>query len=164
MKISRNLSNLVSVVDQLRAAGAAGVVLFNRPWQPDIDIHNRRLVAGSPFSTSADLSDTLRWLGIVSGQVNKLPLAASTGVHTPEDLVKVILAGASAAELCSTLYLNGETVVGQMLDFLTGWLKEQGFSSLKEAVGALNYKNIPDVAYYERLQFIRQYREVGNNR
>ena len=51
-----------------------------------------------------------------------------------------------------------------MLDFLTGWLKEQGFSSLKEAVGALNYKNIPDVAYYERLQFIRQYREVGNNR
>ena len=164
VKISRNLSNLVSVVDQLRAAGAAGVVLFNRPWQPDIDIHNRRLVAGSPFSTSADLSDTLRWLGIVSGQVNKLPLAASTGVHTPEDLVKVILAGASAAELCSTLYLNGETVVGQMLDFLTGWLKEQGFSSLKEAVGALNYKNIPDVAYYERLQFIRQYREVGNNR
>ena len=164
VKISRNLSNLVSVVDQLRAAGAAGVVLFNRSWQPDIDIHNRRLVAGSPFSTSADLSDTLRWLGIVSGQVNKLPLAASTGVHTPEDLVKVILAGASAAELCSTLYLNGETVVGQMLDFLTGWLKEQGFSSLKEAVGALNYKNIPDVAYYERLQFIRQYREVGNNR
>ena len=152
VKISRNLSNLVSVV------------LFNRSWQPDIDIHNRRLVAGSPFSTSADLSDTLRWLGIVSGQVNKLPLAASTGVHTPEDLVKVILAGASAAELCSTLYLNGETVVGQMLDFLTGWLKEQGFSSLKEAVGALNYKNIPDVAYYERLQFIRQYREVGNNR
>ena len=70
VKISRNLSNLVSVVDQLRAAGAAGVVLFNRPWQPDIDIHNRRLVAGSPFSTSADLSDTLRWLGIVSGQVN----------------------------------------------------------------------------------------------
>lgn len=164
MKISRNLSNLVSVVDQLRAAGAAGVVLFNRPWQPDIDIHNRRLVAGSPFSTSADLSDTLRWLGIVSGQVNKLPLAASTGVHTPEDLVKVILAGASAAELCSTLYLNGETVVGKMLDFLTGWLKEQGFSSLKEAVGALNYRNIPDVAYYERLQFIRQYREASNNR
>lgn len=88
VKISRNLSNLVSVVDQLRAAGAAGVVLFNRPWQPDIDIHNRRLVAGSPFSTSADLSDTLRWLGIVSGQVNKLPLAASTACIRPKTLSK----------------------------------------------------------------------------
>ena len=164
VKISRNLSNLVSVVDQLRAAGAAGVVLFNRPWQPDIDIHSRRLIAGNPFSTSAELSDTLRWLGIVSGQVNKLPLAASTGVHTPEDLVKVILAGASAAELCSTLYINGEAIVGKMLDFLTGWLKEQGFASLQEAIGALNYKNIPDVAYYERLQFIRQYREAGNSK
>lgn len=162
VKISRNLSNLVSVVDQLRAAGAAGVVLFNRPWQPDIDIHTRRLVAGHPFSTPAELSDTLRWLGIVSGQV-KMPLAASTGVHSPEDLVKVILAGASAAELCSTLYINGEAIVAKMLDFLTCWLKEQGFASLQQAIGALNYKNIPDVAYYERLQFIRQYREAANH-
>ena len=78
--------------------------------------------------------------------------------------MKVILAGASAAELCSTLYINGEAIVGKMLDFLTGWLKEQGFASLQEAIGALNYKNIPDVAYYERLQFIRQYREAGNSK
>lgn len=159
VKISRNLSNLVSVVDQLKSAGAAAVVLFNRPWQPDIDIHTLRMVAADPFTSATDLSDTLRWIGIVSGSVN-LPIAASTGVHKPEDLIKAILVGASAVELCTTLYRNGNKIIGEMLNSLTRWLEKQNFSSVAEARGQLNYRRIADPAGYERLQFIRQTREI----
>ena len=106
MKLGDNLTNPVALIDQLYANGAAAVVLFNRFYQPDINIENMEQVSGEVFSTSADLATPLRWIGIASSVVNKIDYAASGGVANPEAVVKVILAGASAVEVCSAIYQN----------------------------------------------------------
>ena len=113
MKLGDNLTNPVALIDQLYANGAAAVVLFNRFYQPDINIENMEQVSGEVFSTSADLATPLRWIGIASSVVNKIDYAASGGVANPEAVVKAILAGASAVEVCSAIYQNTNAFIGE---------------------------------------------------
>ena len=115
MKLGDNLTNPVALIDQLYANGAAAVVLFNRFYQPDINIENMEQVSGEVFSTSADLATPLRWIGIASSVVNKIDYAASGGVANPEAVVKVILAGASAVEVCSAIYQNTNAFIGESI-------------------------------------------------
>lgn len=103
MKLGDNLTNPVTLIDQLYANGAAAVVLFNRFYQPDIDIEKMEHISGNVFSNASDLSKTLRWIGIASAMVDKIDYAASGGIHKPEAVVKAILAGASAVEVCSAI-------------------------------------------------------------
>ena len=95
----------------------------------------------------------MRWIGIVSGQIPNLSLAASTGVHEPEAVIKALLAGASAVELCSVLYQHGNGIIMQMLTILEEWMQSQGFKT----IGLLNFKNVPDQSYYERVQFMKYF-------
>ena len=118
MKLGDNLTNPVALIDQLYANGAAAVVLFNRFYQPDINIENMEQVSGEVFSTSADLATPLRWIGIASSVVNKIDYAASGGVANPEAVVKVILAGASAVEVCSAIYQNTNAFIGESLSLI----------------------------------------------
>lgn len=90
MKLGDNLTNPIALIDQLYANGAAAVVLFNRFYQPDIDIEKMKQISGNVFSTGADLVKALRWIGIASAAVNKLDYAASGGIHSPEGIVKAI--------------------------------------------------------------------------
>lgn len=92
MKLGNNLSNPIALIDQLYANGAAAIVLFNRFYQPDIDIERLKQISGNVFSTGTELSNSLRWIGIASATVNKLDYAASGGIHSPEDVIKAILA------------------------------------------------------------------------
>ena len=157
MKIGKQYSNIPSLVHALKANGADGVVLFNRFYQPDIDINTMQLVSGHVFSSAADLSDTLRWTAIVSGKVPGISVSASTGVHDWEGVVKCLLAGASGVQLCSALYTHGAAIVSQILTCMEEWMNQTHYESVNQFRGRLNYANIPNPAQYERAQFMKYF-------
>ena len=157
MKIGMNFTNLIGFVDQLYAHGASGVVMFNRFYEPDIDIESMKIVGSEIFSNPSDLRRTLRWTGIISSAVKNIDIAASTGIHDGEAVIKELLAGATATEICSTLYLNGSQVVGEILSTLEKFMKKWNFRTIDEFRARLNYENIPDSAMYERAQFLKYF-------
>lgn len=157
MKLGSNLTCPTALIHQLYAHGAAAVVLFNRLYQPDVDIDNMTQTSGMVFSHQSDLGNTLRWLGIASAQVPQLDMAASGGIHQPQDVVKAILAGAAAVEVCSAVYLQQNAFIGQCCTFLTEWLNGKGIASVSEAKGRLNQKNVKNNSTFERAQFMRYY-------
>ena len=157
IKIGKNYANIPALVTALKANGAAAVVMFNRFYQPDIDINTLQLSSANVFSSHSDLSDTLRWSAIVSGKVPGVCLAASTGVHDWEDLIKCLLAGVSAVQLCSTLYTHGSEVISQMLVCLEEWMSQSGLNTIKEVRGKLNLANTANPSMYERSQFMKYF-------
>lgn len=157
MKLGDNLTNPIALIDQLYANGAAAVVIFNRFYQPDIDIEKMTQSAGSVFSTEADLSKSLRWIGIASAAVNQLDYAASGGIHTPEGVVKAILAGASAVEICSVLYQNSYNIIGEYTRFLDLWMERKGMENIGQFKGMLNMSDLNGVNTFERTQFLKYF-------
>ena len=157
MKLGDNLTNPVALIDQLYANGAAAVVLFNRFYQPDINIENMEQVSGEVFSTSADLATPLRWIGIASSVVNKIDYAASGGVANPEAVVKVIRAGASAVEVCSAIYQNTNAFIGESTRFLSAWMERKGFNNIAQFKGKLNIKDVQGINTFERTQFLKYF-------
>ena len=155
MKIGKGFSTIPALVNRLQGFGANAVVLFNRYYRPDIDIDRCRIVAAAPFSEPSDLSDTLRWTAIVSGALPEMPIAASTGVHSWQDAVKCILAGASAVQLCSTLYKNGAKVLPEMIAQMGEWMERTKYESISEFRGRLSFSNAEDASMYERTQFMK---------
>lgn len=157
MKLGGNLTNPVALIDQLHANGAAAVVLFNRFYQPDIDIEKMKHSSGEVFSHASDLSASLRWIGIASSQVSKIDYAASGGVHTPQAVVKAILAGAVAVEVCSAIYKQGDAVIEEMNRFLNTWMDGQGFEKIAQFKGKLNAKDVTGINMWERTQFLKYF-------
>ncbi len=150
-------SNIVGMADKLKANGAAGVVMFNRFYEPDINLETLELISSEVFSSPADIRRTLRWVGLVSTKVGGLDIAASTGIHDGDAVVKQILAGAQVAQLCSTLYLNGASVITKMIDDLSKFMEKWSFDKIEDFRGRLSYKNIPDPLMYERSQFMKYF-------
>lgn len=157
MKLGDNLTNPVALIDQLYANGAAAVVLFNRFYQPDIDIEHIKQISGNVFSTSADLGKSLRWIGIASAAVSNLDYAASGGIHTPDSIVKAILAGASAVEICSAFYQNSYALVAEYIRFLNLWMDRKGMDTISQFKGMLNVSDLNGVNTFERAQFMKYF-------
>lgn len=157
IKMAKNISNLPGLISKLKALKADGVVLFNRFYQPDIDIKTMEIKAGPVFSSPSDFSETLRWTAIVSGRVPDLDIACSYGVHSWEDVIKGILTGAGAIQLCSTLYENGVEVVENILTCIEEWMNQNNYSRIEEFRGKLNYANIVSPYLYERVQFMKYF-------
>lgn len=157
MKLGDNLTNPVALVNQLYANGAAAVVMFNRFYQPDINIEKMTQVSGNVFSNEADAAKTLRWIGIASASVNKLDYAASGGIHSPEGVVKAILAGASAVELCSVLYQNSSIIIEKYTHFLRLWMESKGMETINQFKGILNVNDPKGVNMFERTQFLKYF-------
>ncbi|MGQ1947986.1 dihydroorotate dehydrogenase-like protein [Geofilum sp. OHC36d9] len=157
MKLSPYFSNLVQVVDKLSVSGAKGVVLFNRFYEPDIDINKLILVSSEVFSSAADIRRSLRWVAIVSDKINSVDVAASTGVHDGDAVIKMLLAGAKAVQTCSAVYKNGPEVVTEMVQRLSGWMDENGFKSIEDFRGMMNYRKMKNPALYERAQFMKYF-------
>lgn len=157
MKLGDNFTNPIALIDQLYANGAAAVVMFNRFYQPDIDIERMVQTSGNVFSSDADLAKALRWIGIASAAVSKLDYAASGGIHTPEGIVKAILAGASAVEICSVLYQNSYAIISEYLRFLDMWMDRKGMESIKQFKGILNVSDLNGVNTFERTQFLKYF-------
>ena len=157
MKLGDNLTNPVALIDQLYANGAAAVVLFNRFYQPDINIENMEHMSGEIFSNASDLANPLRWIGIASAVVDKIDYAASGGVANPESVVKAILAGASAVEVCSAIYQNTNAFIGEANRFLSAWMERKGFNNIAQFKGRLNIKDVKGVNTFERTQFLKYF-------
>ncbi len=157
IKMAKNISNLPGLISKLKALGADGVVLFNRFYQLDIDINSMELTSGPVFSSPTDFSDTLRWTAIVSGRVPDFDIACSYGIHSWEDTIKGILAGAGSIQLCSVLYEQGVDVVTNMLTCIEEWMDQNNYSKIEEFKGKLNYANINSPYMYERVQFMKYF-------
>ena len=157
MKLGDNLTNPVALIDQLYANGAAAVVLFNRFYQPDINIEKMEHISGEIFSNASDLAIPLRWIGIASAVVDKIDYAASGGVANAESVVKAILAGASAVEVCSAVYLNTNAFIGEANRFLSAWMERKGFKNIAQFKGKLNIKDVQGVNTFERTQFLKYF-------
>jgi dihydroorotate dehydrogenase (fumarate) len=157
VKFGLNHSNIIGMADKMQANGAAGVVMFNRFYEPDIDLEKLELTSSEVFSSPSDIRRSLRWVGLVSSKVSKLDIAASTGIHDGSAALKQILAGAQVAQLCSTLYLNGAGVVTEMLEDFSVFMNKWNFKKIEDFRGRLSYKNIPDPMVYERSQFMKYF-------
>ena len=157
MKLGSNLTNPVALIDQLYANGAAAVVLFNRFYQPDINIDKMTQVAGDVFSNEADLANSLRWTGIASAAVSKIDYAISGGIHSAEGVVKSILAGASAVEICSVLYKESSAVINEYNKFVADWMASKGMESIAQFIGKLNVGDVKGVNTFERTQFLKYF-------
>ncbi|HBL75340.1 MAG: diguanylate cyclase [Bacteroidetes bacterium GWF2_42_66] len=157
IKIGFYFTNLASMADKLVGAGAQAVVMFNRFYEPDIDINNLEIVPSEVFSSPSDIRRSLRWVGILSAAVPNLQIAASTGIHDSEAVIKQILVGAQVTQLCSTLYINGAQQIAGILDDLKEFMKKWNFKTIDDFRGRLSYKNIPDPQLYERSQFMKYF-------
>jgi dihydroorotate dehydrogenase (fumarate) len=157
MKIGNHFTNLVGFVDKLYANGASAVVMFNRFYEPDISVESLTFTSSEIYSSPADIRQSLRWVGIVSGKVRNVDIAASTGVHDGEALVKQLLAGAKVVQICSTLYLNGFSQIDEMLDYLKSFMLKWNFKQIDNFRGRLSYTSLPNPGMYERAQFMKYF-------
>ncbi|HZH73634.1 MAG TPA: dihydroorotate dehydrogenase-like protein [Mariniphaga sp.] len=157
VKISMYHSNIIRMVDMLKANGAKGVVMFNRFYEPDIDLNKLEITAAEVFSSPAEIRHTLRWVGLVSSQVKDIDIAASTGIHDGNAVIKQLLAGAKVTQLCSSLYLNGNSIITSILSELENFMNKWNFNNLSEFRGRLSYRKIKDPVIYERSQFLKYF-------
>ena len=158
MKLGDNFTNPVALIHQLRANGADGVVLFNRFYPTDINIDKVEQCAGKAFTTEADLSKSLRWTGIASAAVSNYSFAVSGGVHNAAGVVKSILAGASAVEVCSAIYLKGNGIIKEMTDGLAEWMDSHTMDNIPMFCGMLNMHDRNEgINTFERTQFLKYY-------
>ena len=154
-------SNIIGMAEKLKANGASGIVMFNRFYEPDINVETLELTASEIFSSPADIRRSLRWVGMVSSNVTHLDIAASTGIHDSNAVIKQLLAGATVTQLCSTLYLNGTKIIPEMLTGISDFMKKWNFKKIDDFRGRLSYKNIPDPMLYERSQFMKYFSNKG---
>ncbi|HER08540.1 MAG TPA: dihydroorotate dehydrogenase-like protein [Bacteroides sp.] len=159
IKISRYFTRMGLTVKALSETGIAGIVMFNRFYTPDIDIEKGAMVKGKYFSTPEEQSETLRWIAIMSRK-SGCDLAASTGIHTGEDAIKMLLAGASAVQVASTLYKHGPDQIGRMLKRMEKWMDEQGYQSIEAFKGKATEDYQKNPAAFERMQFMKYYSEI----
>lgn len=153
VKISPYYSSVAAFAVALRDAGAAGVVLFNRFYQPDLDLETMDLMMRLSLSTPEELRLPLRWIGILSGHLG-ISLAASTGVHSGLDIAKVILAGGDCAMSTSALIRNGPEHIATQLAELRDWLDEHDHSDLAAIRGRASLRQIDDPEAFERANYL----------
>lgn len=157
VKLGMHFTNPVQLIHNLYIRGAAGVVLFNRFYAPDIDIDKMKMTTSDVFSSPSDLRNSLRWVGIISGQVDKIDIAASGGVHDGKAAIKQILAGAKAVQVCSVLYKKGIEQLPVIIKELESWMEKQGHKNIEAFRGKFSYRNLPDPTVYERSQFMKYF-------
>jgi dihydroorotate dehydrogenase (fumarate) len=153
MKLSPAFSAVGNMVKRLEQGGAAGVSLFNRFYQPDIDIHNLQLQPCLYPSSSVETLLPMRWIAILYGRTG-LSLGATSGVHNAEDAIKLLLAGADVVHLCSALLSKGPAYLIQVLSGIEEWMESQGFTEISEVRGRLSQLNAADPAQLERTNYI----------
>ncbi len=156
IKLSYYFSGLAKTMLKLSWTGIKGIVLFNRFFSPDIDIDKFEVTASNVFSSPEELSTSLRWVAMLSDRVH-CDIAASTGVHSGEAVVKQLLAGAKAVQVASSVYKNGTQVIGEMVDFLGNWMDKHNFANTGDFIGKMSFKEAENPAAYDRVQFMKHF-------
>jgi dihydroorotate dehydrogenase (fumarate) len=154
VKLSPFFSNFANMAKRLDEAGANGLVLFNRFYQPDFDLQDLGVTASLTLSTSNDLLLRLRWLAVLFGRV-KASLAVTGGVHTPVDALKAVMAGAGGVQVVSSLLKNGPEHIKGLVDGMRAWLEEHEYDSLKQAMGSMSLERSPNPAAFERANYMK---------
>jgi len=153
-KISYYFSGLTNMALQLSWTGISGLVLFNRFFAPDFDIDKFEVTPSHVFSTPAEMSLTLRWVALLSDKI-QCDIAASTGIHDGEAVIKQLLAGAKAVQIASVLYQKGFEQIGVMLKDIEQWMEKHQFVNTTDFIGRLSYKGAKNPAAFERVQFMK---------
>ena len=159
VKLGNHFTNIGNIAFRLSMAGAAGLVLFNRFYNPTIDIENMKVVPGSALSVEEENGSTLRWISLLAAQEIPCSLSASTGVHSADDVVRQILAGASSVQVCSVLYKKGIDFVANMLEGMEKWMQKHNFNSIIDFKGKCSAS--ADVKVFERLQYLRRNNDLN---
>jgi len=154
MKLSPFFSSMANMATRLDAAGADGLVLFNRFYQPDFDIEALDVVPNVNLSSSRSLRLPLRWIAILFGRV-KANLAATSGVHTAEDVLKLLMAGADITMLCSALLQHGPDRIAEILKNLDRWMLEHEYVSVQQMRGSMSQKSVADPSAFERANYMK---------
>jgi dihydroorotate dehydrogenase (fumarate) len=154
VKIGAQFSSLPNFVAELTKAGADGVVLFNRFLEPDVDLHSLQFVSQLVLSNPHEILLPLRWIGILRDQTS-VSLAASSGVHTARDVVKLLLAGADVVMMTSTLLKRGTDCVIDLIRELQHWLEVNSFGSVEQAKGSLSYGCCAETGEIERAHYMK---------
>jgi dihydroorotate dehydrogenase (fumarate) len=154
VKLSPFFSSPGHFAKQLDAHGAAGVILYNRFYQPDIDIEELEATHRLDLSNSTELRLRLRWAAILHGHL-KASIAVSGGVHSVEDIIKAIMCGASAVQVVSCLLKHGPSHIGSLITGLHRWLEEHDYESIDQVCGSMSLQRCPDPSVFERANYLR---------
>ncbi len=154
VKMAPFFSSIPNMAKRLAEAGANALVLFNRFYQPDIDIENLEVTPHLVLSDSDELRLPLRWTAILYGRV-PVDLAITTGVHTYQDVLKGLMAGAKVTMMASELLQNGMERIGQILDEVRAWMEEYEYSSVQQMIGSVSQKNVKEPAAFERANYMK---------
>jgi dihydroorotate dehydrogenase (fumarate) len=154
VKLSRSFTSVPHLVARLEDAGARGVVLFNRFYQPDFDIETLEVRPTLHFSTPSELLPRLHWAAILFGHLN-IDLAISGGVHSAEDVLKAIMAGAGITMMASALHIHGIEHIKRVLADVQYWLEKREYTSLWETRGCLSRRSVPDTSPFDRGNYIK---------
>ncbi len=154
VKLSQSFTSVPHLCARLEEAGARGVVLFNRFYQPDFDIEALEVRPTLHFSTPSELLPRLHWAAILYGHL-KGDIAITGGVHSAEDVLKAIMAGGSVAMMVSALHIHGIGHIARVLADLRYWLNKREYASLRETRGCLSRRSVPDTSPYDRGNYIK---------
>lgn len=154
VKVSPYFSAMANMAARMTSAGASGLVLFNRFVQPDIDLDELVVVPHLVLSTSDELRLALRWIAILKGRV-KSSLAATGGAHSPEDVLKLLLAGADCVMVASSLLRKGPAHVSTLVNGVSKWMNEREYDSVEQMKGSLSQLSCPDPAAFERGNYMK---------
>ncbi len=159
VKISHYFTRPQHIIEKLSKTGIAGIVLFNRFYQFDIDTEKQEVISASKTTLPSDILLPLRWITLLSGKVT-CSIAASTGVHDGNGAIKLLLAGADAVEVVSALYLKGPGHINKMLSEIEEWMEKNNYNSIGQFKGKLSYSESTNPAVYERIQFMKYFSEL----
>ena len=154
VKLSPYFSNFANMAHRFDALGADGLVLFNRFYQPDIDLEKMDVTPNLTLSVPTDMRLALHWIGILYGKI-RASLAATSGIYQAYDVIKMVMAGADVTMLCSALMRHGITHIQKVEMETAAWLKDHRYNSLAEIKGRMSQKNCPDPSAFERAQYVR---------
>ncbi len=153
---SASLANLVKTISWTR--NVDGIVLFNRFYNPDIDIENMKIVSSHVFSTPADNINTLRWVSILSNVIDEnVDIAATTGIHDGQTVIKQILAGAAAVQIASVIYQKGPESILAMQRVIEDWMQRHNYKSINQFKGKLAFDKDKNTIAFERIQFMKHF-------
>lgn len=155
VKMGRYFTNIHAMADRLAREGADALVLFNRFYNPDVDIASMKVVTDNVFSSPDEKSIPMRWIALLSADGIGCDLAASTGIHYSIGVVKQLLAGATVTQICTTLYQNGIPYIKDIVEGLEDWMRKHHYKSIDEFRGLVN-KNAENTAAFERMQYMRK--------
>jgi len=154
MKLSPFFSSMANMAQRLDKAGADGLVLFNRFYQPDIDLETLEVTPNVILSTPHAMRLPLRWVAILHGRI-KASLAATSGIHTAQDVLKMLMAGADVTMMCSALLKHGPGKIKEVLAELTKWMEEHEYESVAQMKGSMSQKSAADPSSFERANYMK---------